>query len=53
MKPQDQYHTGLVVDDVSATMRWFTDVAGYVWCEPFEGEQIVQLPTVDRPVTQI
>ena len=48
MRPKDLYHTGLVVDDLDATMRWFTDVAGYAWCEPFAGEQVVQLPGGER-----
>jgi len=48
MKPEDLYHTGLVVDDIEATMRLFTDVAGYEWCDQFAGEQVVQLPGGER-----
>lgn len=49
MNPDLNYHTGLVVADLEAAMKWFSDTAGYRWCEPFEGEQLVQLP--DREVT--
>jgi len=48
MKPEELYHTGLVVDDIEATMRLFTDVAGYEWCDQFAGEQVVQLPGGER-----
>ena len=51
MQPEDLYHTGLVVDDIEATMRWFTDVAGYEWCDQFAGEQVVQLPGGERTLT--
>ena len=51
MKPEDLYHTGLVVDDIEATMRLFTDVAGYEWCDQFAGEQVVQLPGGERTLT--
>ena len=51
MQPDDLYHTGLVVDDIEATMRWFTDVAGYEWCDQFVGEQVVQLPGGERTLT--
>jgi len=51
MQPEDLYHTGLVVDDIEATMRWFTDVAGYEWCDQFAGEQVVQLPGSERTLT--
>jgi hypothetical protein len=50
MKPKDLYHTGLVVEDIDATMRWFTEVAGYEWCDQFAGEQVVQLPSGERKV---
>jgi len=51
MKPEELYHTGLVVDDIEATMRLFTDVAGYEWCDQFAGEQVVQLPGGERTLT--
>ena len=51
MQPEDLYHTGLVVDDIEATMRSFTDVAGYEWCDQFAGEQVVQLPGSERTLT--
>ena len=44
MKPEDLYHVGIVVDDLDAMLRWFTDVAGYQWCEEYAGDQLVQTP---------
>ena len=29
MKAENLYHTGIVVDDLDATMDWFTQTAGY------------------------
>ena len=29
MKAENLYHTGMVVDDLEATMEWLTEVAGY------------------------
>lgn len=50
MKPQDLYHSGIVVDDVEATMQWFADTAGYRWCEPYAGEQVVETPDGERTI---
>jgi hypothetical protein len=33
MKAENLYHTGVVVDDLEATMDWFTKVAGYTWTD--------------------
>lgn len=44
MKPQDLYHIGIVVDDLDTTLRWFTDTAGYRWCEEYAGDQLVETP---------
>ena len=44
MRPEDLYHVGIVVDDLLATLRWFTKVAGYEWCEEYAGDQVVETP---------
>lgn len=44
MKPEDLYHLGIVVDDLDASLRWFTDVAEYKWCEEYAGDQVVETP---------
>ena len=44
MKPEDLYHVGIVVDDLDASLRWFTDTAGYRWCEEYAGDQVVETP---------
>ena len=42
MKPEDLYHTGIVVEDLDAARRWLTDVAGYRWCEEYAGDVAVE-----------
>ena len=50
MKPQDLYHTGIVVDDVDTTMEWLTKVADYQWCDKYIGELVVEMPEGERTV---
>ena len=45
MKAEDLYHVGIVVDDLDATLRRFTDVAGYRWCDEYSGDQLVETPS--------
>jgi catechol 2,3-dioxygenase-like lactoylglutathione lyase family enzyme len=42
MRPEDLYHIGIVVEDLDATLRWYTDAAGYEWCEQYAGDQVVE-----------
>ena len=44
MKPEDLYHTGIVVDDLDATLDWFTKVAGYRWTDVVEVDQVAETP---------
>jgi catechol 2,3-dioxygenase-like lactoylglutathione lyase family enzyme len=44
VKPENLYHTGIVVDDLDATIAWFTEVAGYRWTDVVEVEQIGETP---------
>jgi catechol 2,3-dioxygenase-like lactoylglutathione lyase family enzyme len=44
VKPENLYHTGIVVDDLDATMAWFTNVAGYRWTDVVEVEQVGETP---------
>ncbi len=41
MRAEDLYHTGIVVDDLEATMSWFTAVAGYTWTDVVTVDQDV------------
>jgi lactoylglutathione lyase len=45
MKPDDLYHTGIVVDDLDATLNWFTLVAGYRWTDVVDVDQTVLTPS--------
>ena len=42
MRPEDLYHTGIVVEDLDATRRWLTALAGYRWCDEYAGDQVVE-----------
>jgi hypothetical protein len=44
VKAQDQYHVGIVVDDLDATLQRLTDTAGYRWCDQYAGDQEVTTP---------
>ena len=44
MKPENLYHSGIVVDDLDATLDWFTKVAGYRWTDVVEVDQVAQIP---------
>jgi len=50
MKPEDLYHTGIVVEDSDASLRWFSEVAGYRWCDELALEQSVWTPSGVRTV---
>jgi catechol 2,3-dioxygenase-like lactoylglutathione lyase family enzyme len=45
MKPEDHYHVGIVVDDLDQALRWYSEVAGYSWCEEYAGDQVVETPS--------
>jgi len=44
MKPENLYHSGIVVDDLDATLDWFTKVADYRWTDIVEVDQVAQTP---------
>ena len=50
MKPEDLYHTGIVVEDFDASLRWFSEVADYRWCDELALEQSVWTPSGERTV---
>jgi catechol 2,3-dioxygenase-like lactoylglutathione lyase family enzyme len=50
VKAEDHYHTGIVVEDVAATLEWLSETAGYHWCEPLAGEHVVELAGGERTV---
>ena len=49
MKAENLYHTGIVVDDLEATMKWLSEVAGYTWTDIVTVEQ--QGVTPDGEIT--
>ena len=48
MKPENLYHSGIVVDDLDATLDWFTKVADYRWTDVVEVDQVAQTPDQRR-----
>ena len=44
MKPENLYHSGIVVDDLDASLDWFTEMAGYRWTDVVEVDQVAQTP---------
>jgi len=49
VKAENLYHTGIVVDDLEATMKWLSEVAGYTWTDVVTVEQ--QGVTPDGEIT--
>ena len=49
MKAENLYHTGIVVDDIEATMVWLQKVAGYTWTDVVTVDQ--EAVTPDGEVT--
>jgi hypothetical protein len=45
LRAEDQFHAGIVVDDLDATTAQLTDVFGYRWCEEIAVPTPVTLPT--------
>jgi catechol 2,3-dioxygenase-like lactoylglutathione lyase family enzyme len=44
VRPQDQYHVGIVVDDLEAAKAWYGQAAGYHWCEEMRIENVFVTP---------
>ena len=45
MTPEDQFHVGVVVDDLDDTLAQLSELFGYEWCAMFDGPLPVTLPT--------
>jgi hypothetical protein len=50
VQAEDLYHTGIVVEDVGATLAWLSETAGYRWCSPLSGDHVVELDGGERTV---
>jgi catechol 2,3-dioxygenase-like lactoylglutathione lyase family enzyme len=53
MKPENLYHTGIIVDDIEAAKRWYTIVMGYRFSSTAgEGhEQLVELASGPKTIS--
>jgi catechol 2,3-dioxygenase-like lactoylglutathione lyase family enzyme len=38
---RDQYHVGMVVDDLDEALAWLADIAGYRWCEELKVDNLL------------
>jgi len=47
VRAEDQFHVGIVVDDLEATLESLSDLFGYQWCDEMGGPTPVKLPTGD------
>jgi hypothetical protein len=50
MKAEDQFHVGIVVDDLEGTLAQLSDLFGYQWCEQIAAPTPVALPAGDTVV---
>jgi hypothetical protein len=48
VRPEDQFHLGIVVDDHDATLIQLTELFGYRWCEEIDVTMPVWLPDGER-----
>jgi Glyoxalase/Bleomycin resistance protein/Dioxygenase superfamily len=49
LRPEDQFHVGIVVDDFEAARSWLADTFGYEWGSDVQIDYTMQLP--DGPLT--
>jgi Glyoxalase/Bleomycin resistance protein/Dioxygenase superfamily len=52
MKAEDQFHVGIVVDDLEATLDQLADLFGYEWCDEIAVQTPVMLPTGETVLDQ-
>jgi hypothetical protein len=50
VRAADQYHVGIVVDDLDASVAELADLFGYEWGQEFSGPAHVSLPSGDTVV---
>jgi hypothetical protein len=50
MKAEDQFHTGVVVDDLGEALTNYSELFGYRWSDVFEGAVKVWLPEGEREI---
>ena len=50
MRAADQFHVGIVVDDLEASLAQFSDLFGFEWCDAIHVEQPVFFPSGEETV---
>lgn len=49
MRPEDQYHVGIAVNDFDSTLEWLSKAFGYRWCTEYNVDNLLVTP--DGPIT--
>jgi len=52
MRASDQFHVGIVVDDLDTTLAELSELFGYEWCDEIAVQTPVRLPTGDTVLDQ-
>jgi len=50
VKAEDQFHVGIVVEDLEASLEEYAGLFGYEWCDEVHVEQPVLLPEGERAI---
>jgi hypothetical protein len=50
VRAEDQFHVGIVVDDVESTLAELSELLGYEWCDEVLFPTAIDLPTGDAVV---
>ncbi len=50
MRAEDQFHVGIVVDDLDSALAELSELFGYEWCDEFNVPTPVTFPAGDRVV---
>jgi hypothetical protein len=52
LRPDGQFHIGIIVEDFEGELKRLTDLFGYQWCPELSADTAVRLYTADGPVEQ-
>src|SRR5205809_230679 len=51
LRPEDQYHAGIVVADLDAALEKLTAIAGYQFADEYKGDNLVRTPAGESLVS--
>ncbi|WP_081438253.1 VOC family protein [Pseudofrankia asymbiotica] len=50
LRPEDQFHAGVIVEDFEGTLKRLTELFGFEWCDELVNDVAVRIITPDGPV---